>query len=131
MEFTKYGFDVYSAEIDDKGIDFVLRNGKNNYFDIQIKSIRNKSYVYMQKRFFEPSQNLLLALVIFVNNKDPLFLLIPSLDWKTKKYPFLVDRDFIGKKSQPEFGINISRESLEVLKKEYSFEKQIPQLSKN
>ena len=25
MEFTRYGFDVYSAEVDDKGIDFVVR----------------------------------------------------------------------------------------------------------
>ena len=25
MEFTLHGFDVYSAEVDDKGIDFVIR----------------------------------------------------------------------------------------------------------
>jgi hypothetical protein len=25
MEFTLYGFDVYTAEVDDKGIDFVVR----------------------------------------------------------------------------------------------------------
>ena len=27
MEFTLYGFDVYQAEVDDKGIDFVIRKG--------------------------------------------------------------------------------------------------------
>ena len=25
MEFTRHGFDVYTAEVDDKGIDFVVR----------------------------------------------------------------------------------------------------------
>jgi len=40
MEFTLYGFDVYQAEVDDKGIDFVIRKGHERYFDIQVKSIR-------------------------------------------------------------------------------------------
>ena len=30
MEFTSYGFDVYTSEVDDKGIDFVIRNQKKN-----------------------------------------------------------------------------------------------------
>jgi hypothetical protein len=25
MEFTRHGFDVYTAEVDDKGIDFIVR----------------------------------------------------------------------------------------------------------
>jgi hypothetical protein len=33
MEFTLHGFDVYSAEVDDKGIDFVVRASELQYFD--------------------------------------------------------------------------------------------------
>jgi hypothetical protein len=31
MEFTLYRFDVYQAEVDDKGIDFVIRNRHDSY----------------------------------------------------------------------------------------------------
>jgi hypothetical protein len=41
MEFILYGFDVYTSEVDDRGIDFVLRKGDTRYFDMQVKSIRN------------------------------------------------------------------------------------------
>src|SRR3990170_2253645 len=30
MEFTQYGFDVYSSEVDDRGIDFVVRKEQPN-----------------------------------------------------------------------------------------------------
>ena len=29
MEFTSYGYDVYTSEVDDHGVDFVARNVKN------------------------------------------------------------------------------------------------------
>ena len=52
MEFTKTGFDVYTAEVDDKGIDFVVRKNETEYFDIQVKSVRNNNYVFMKKEVF-------------------------------------------------------------------------------
>ena len=33
MEFTLYGFDVFTSEVDDKGIDFVAKIN-NQYFDV-------------------------------------------------------------------------------------------------
>jgi hypothetical protein len=36
MKFTLHGFDVYSAEIDDKGIDMIARKDDKTYYDIQI-----------------------------------------------------------------------------------------------
>ena len=41
MEFTLYGFDVYQAEVDDKGIDFVIRKEHDRYQDIQVNSVRD------------------------------------------------------------------------------------------
>jgi len=121
MEFTKKGLDVYSTEVDDKGIDFVVRKNQNEYLDIQVKSVRNNNYVFMQKDVFEPRKNLLLALVLFEDKKEPILLLIPSLDWKNKKHPYLVERNYEGKKSKPEWGISITKGNIESIKKEYEF----------
>ena len=34
MEFTLLGFDVYEPEIDDKGIDFIIRKDLNKFYEI-------------------------------------------------------------------------------------------------
>jgi hypothetical protein len=33
MEFTMYGFDVYTPEVDDKCIDLVIRKREDHYYD--------------------------------------------------------------------------------------------------
>lgn len=46
MEFASYGYDVYTSEVDDHGVDFVACDPENNkYYEIQVKSIRNSGYV--------------------------------------------------------------------------------------
>ncbi len=39
MEFTLHGYDVYPDEVDDKGIDFVIRGEPHKYYDVQVKSV--------------------------------------------------------------------------------------------
>jgi len=120
MEFTQYGYDVYSAEVDDKGIDFVIRkDGK--YFDIQVKSKFKGDYIFFPKDNFKLRNNLFAAVVIFIQGKSPFLFLIPSNAWGNPELP-LVSRDYKGKKSAPEYGINASIKNYPLLKK-YSFEK--------
>jgi hypothetical protein len=94
MAFTRVGLDVYTAEVDDKGIDFVIRKSESEHLDVQVKSIRSTQYIYMTKDKFKPSKNLLLALVIFEMDSEPILLLIPSLDWtedlKNENFSFLM-----------------------------------------
>ena len=45
MEFALYGFQVYSAEVDDRGIDFIVRHDSGGFFEIQVKSIRGLNYI--------------------------------------------------------------------------------------
>ena len=125
MEFTKAGFDVFTSEVDDKGIDFVIRKNAKEYFDIQNKSLNfpRTNYVFMEKSKFTPNNNLYLSLIIFEKDRDPIILLIPSLDWKNKNHSALVDRDYEGKKSKPEYGININKSN-----NLYNFEKQLSNL---
>lgn len=40
MELTAQGCDVYTSEVDDRGIDFVIRKDYWHYYDIQVKSFR-------------------------------------------------------------------------------------------
>jgi len=122
MEFTKMGFDVYTAEIDDKGIDFVVRKDENKYFDIQAKLVRKNHYVFMKKTVFSPRKNLFLALVLFEDNQEPIMLLIPSLDWKNKSHPSLTERDYKDKKSKPEWGLSITKSNTQDIKTRYAFD---------
>ncbi len=128
LSFTKEGFDVFTAEVDDKGIDFVIRKNDKEYYDIQVKSVRNLNYVFVRKEVFSPRKNLLLILLLFKNGNEPIVLLIPSLDWKNKTHSFLNDRDYIGKKSKPEYGVTITPRNLEKIRLLYSFEGQVRKL---
>ena len=123
MEFTRYGFDVDSAEVDDKGIDFVVRKNESEYYDIQVKSLLKSRYAFMPKRLFEPRRNLFLALVLYESDEaEPTLLLIPSIDWKDKKYSFLVEsKDFEGRKTAQEWGISITRSNIQEIKTAYLF----------
>lgn len=127
-EFIKSGFDVFSTEVDDKGIDFILRNEEGKHFDIQVKAT-NQKYVFMRKEVFIPSINLYVALLILNKRGEQFFVLIPSLDFiKEDKPIFLVDRNFEGKKSPPEYGIYTSDKYLEKIRETYQFSKIVKEL---
>lgn len=115
MEFTQYGFDVYGAEVDDHGVDFVVRTPQGVYLDIQVKSARSAQtgyhYVFARKEKFKLKENLYAAVVLFPNNKPPKLFLIPSMAWQ-KPSDLFCDRDYVGKKSKPEWGLNLSEKNM-------------------
>jgi len=82
MEFTLWGFDVYSSEVDDRGIDFVIRKDDTTYYDVQVKSIRDLNYVFFPKASFVLRPNLLAAVVVLIEGEPPALYLIPSGAWK-------------------------------------------------
>ena len=125
MEFTRFGFDVYTAEVDDKGIDFVIRKD-NLYYDIQVKSVRDLNYVFFQKDRFPLKGNLLAALVFFLPGQAPDLYLIPSTEWR-RPNALLVSRDYEGLKSKPEWGLNLSRKNLPLLA-QFEFDGQVKSL---
>ena len=128
MELTLHGLDVYTAEVDDKGIDFIVRKDNQHYYDIQVKSSRNLTYVFMTKTKFKVSENLFLALVLFEDFKPPALFLIPSGVWRSPNALF-VDRNFEGEglKSLPEYGLNLSQRNLHLLEP-YAFDRMVAQL---
>ena len=126
MEFTLYGFGVYTAEVDDRGIDFVVRLSNSRYYDIQVKSSRSLHYIFFPKDKFDLRENLLAVVVIFVEDKDPQLYLIPSMAWSEPNALF-VSRNYEGKKSKPEWGLNLSQKNLPLLA-EFSFDKAVQRL---
>ena len=48
MEFTSYGFEVYTSEVDDHGVDFVAKlPGENTFYEVQVKSVRDYGYILL------------------------------------------------------------------------------------
>ena len=129
MEFTLQGWDVYSPEIDDKGIDFIVK--KNRFLiETQVKSVRleKTKYVFMQKSKFLKHANLFLCLVIFEENKGPNLFLIPSQAWDQPD-DLLADMNYgDGKTSAPEYGIRLSGKNMGLLQ-QYDFNRVISELN--
>lgn len=123
MEFVLHGCDVYSAEVDCRGIDFIIRTPANRHFDIQVKSSCKGSYVFFPKHNFKPRGNLLAAVVLFQEGGQPGLYLIPSTVWKNPNALY-VDRNYEGKKSKPEYGLILSGKNRPSLGK-YSFDKTV------
>jgi hypothetical protein len=129
MEFTLWGFDVFSAEVDEHGVDFVVRRHPGPHFDVQVKSARGYNYIFLEKDKFRPNDRLLAATVLFQKLLPPSLYVIPSVEWLTPN-KLLASRDYEGKKSLPEWGINLSRANMPILEK-YSFSRFIGSLSAN
>jgi len=126
MEFVLCGCDVFSSEVDDHGIDFVIRTRQSNHYDLQVKSFRLEAgrgtpYVFLQKSKFVIDTSLLLVLVQFVGGKPPTLWLIRScVDGQPN--PIFESRDYgEGKKSSPEWGLTLSKKKLALLCQDCSF----------
>lgn len=127
MEFTSYGFEVYTSEVDDHGVDFVAKApNSNDFFEIQVKSVRNYSYTLIKKSKMPIlSKNRLICYLYFDDGKLPDVFVIPSTVWENPNAVF-VDRNYEkeGQKSVPEWGINISKKNYPLLS-DYIIEKAI------
>lgn len=118
MEFTMFGFDVFTAEVDDKGIDLIVRRDDATYYDVQVKSarLRKTSYIFITKDKFDLRDNMLAVVVLFEKDGEPPKLyIIPSKTWEQPNEMFR-DRPYgDGMKSKPEWGMNISKKNLHLL----------------
>ena len=127
MEFTLHGLSVFTAEVDDRGIDFVIRTPSGEHYDVQVKSSCRGNYVFMQKDKFPLGERLLLALVLFTDGEPPELFLIPSTAW-LKPNELFKDREYEGKKSKPEWGLELAKKHRPLLE-QYAFAEGVARLS--
>jgi hypothetical protein len=113
MEFALYGLEVFVPEIDDRGIDFIVRNKHKQFFEIQVKSLRKFDYVEMKKSTFEISnENLFLVFILLAQKKLPDIFFIPAKEWKEPNALFRDNKD--------NWGFNVKKENMDILNK-YKF----------
>lgn len=117
MELTSYGYDVYTSEVDDHGVDFIAKTPRRQYLEIQVKAIRESKYIFMQETKWDiKNPNLYLFLLIFEEEKLPRTYLIGAKEWQNSN-ALLKYKRYDNLKSNPEYGLNISRRNLVLLEK--------------
>lgn len=127
IEFLLCGCDVYSSEVDDRGIDFVIRTRAGNHYDVQVKSFRldpakSTPYIYLEKSKFAIGRSSVLVLVQFVQGEAVTLWLVPSC-LNDQPNPIFESRDYgNGKKSVPEWGLTLSKRKLALLKQDCTFQ---------
>ena len=125
MTLASYGMSIYTSEVDDHGIDFVAET-ERGFLKFQVKSIRSGTrYVYMRKEYFDILDiSLYLMLIILIDGNHPEIYLLPAELWNNKDSKVFIYRAYEGKKSKPEYGINISKKNMPQLEK-YKLENMI------
>lgn len=115
MEFASYGFEIYTSEVDDYGIDFIAKTKSGVFLEIQVKSAFKTKYVFVQKEKLNIEKpTTYLSLLLFEDGKLPDVYLIQATEWKNPN-KLLCDKDYEGLKSKLEYGLNISKKNMELL----------------
>jgi len=122
MEFLALNFDVYFGDLDDHGIDLIMRRHDGSFYEFQVKASRNLNYIFFPKATFPLKSNLFGAIVLFLEGKVPQLYIIPSAAWQMPN-ELLKDHKFDkeGQKSKPEWGVNLSIRNLPLLE-HYAFD---------
>ena len=107
MEFVSYGYDVYSAEVDDKGIDFVIK-AHDKFYEVQVKSARNYNYTCVMKDKMDIEDNhRLVCLLHFIDDNLPEVYILSAIAWKNPN-------DLL-RNNRYEWGINIVRKNQPIM----------------
>ncbi len=116
---TLHNYDVYTTEVDNKGIDFIVRKDDERHIDIQVKTMRGEtSYIFVTKETWKSGlrDNLYLMLIQLKDKELPTIFLIPSTVWLSPNALFKEGNyQEKGLKSKDEWGINISKKNMDLL----------------
>jgi hypothetical protein len=93
-----------------------VRTPSGRPIEVFVSTQRVGGYVFWTKRRFQPASDRFAAIVLLGDDEDPDVYLVPSTEWHTASPP-LKDRDNVGKKSEPEYGISLARSSLPALRR--------------
>ncbi len=126
QEFIRMSFNVHVCNLSRRATGLIVRKTNGRDYTVQIRSIRRLHYTYFLKDDFKLMDDLLAAIALCYEGKEPQLYLIPSTAWR-KPNALLVDRDYIDKESKPEWGLNLSEKNLQLLD-QFTFAKMIKRL---
>ena len=126
MEFASYGLDVYTSEVDDHGVDFVVKDKSGTFYEIQVKSMLKTSYVFIAKDKAVVDERHLVSLLCFKDGELPDFYVFPMTVWKNPNEVFKDRANY----DKPEWGINYSKKNAHLLDP-YRAERILPKLAES
>lgn len=128
MELSSYGFDVYTSEVDDHGIDFIVKTKDGKFLEFQVKSVLRTDYVFLIKKNWNiTNKHLYLFVMTFEDGFQPKSYIIPATEWGTPN-DLLKDYEYSGKKSEPEYGLSLTKKNQYLLDL-YGIDVQIAKIS--
>jgi len=125
MAFALEGFEVYTPEYDDRGIDFLIRNGAGKHFCVQVKATCESVNPFIYADKFDDSSEFLLCAVRLVDGKAPEIYLARGSDWKVEKE--CLHKNLGGGKAGAYYELRFSRRYSASLSK-HSFEQYVVSL---
>ena len=113
MTLASYGMSIYTSEVDDHGIDFVAET-RHGFIKFQVKTLRQgTNYVFLKEEYFDVTDKaLFLFLTILVDGEHPVSYVVPAVVWNDDTTGIFVHHTYEGKKSKPEYGINLSKKNM-------------------
>ncbi|HDX9590783.1 TPA: hypothetical protein ROX98_003839 [Bacillus pseudomycoides] len=112
LKFMHYGFNICDSKEIGNSMGFGVQKN-NDYYNVRIRTAQKLTNVYLKKQSVLLKENTLLALVIFKEDMNHDFYLIPLTIWNNPDNVF-VSRNFDkeGQISNPEWAINLSQKNL-------------------
>ncbi|CAF1812269.1 DUF4365 domain-containing protein [Bacillus subtilis] len=122
MDFASYGYQIFSSEVDDHGIDFIARKAGGEFLEIQVKSLSfpKTTYTFLKEKHFNPhKKGFYIYLMLFIEGSLPQSFLIPGSVFLEENDPVFKYRPNY---KEPEYGINVSKKNMHILE-QYSLSK--------
>ncbi|MCG8607471.1 DUF4365 domain-containing protein [bacterium] len=83
MAFTLEGFEVYSSEYDDRGIDFIVRNRSGRFFSVQVKATDDTSNPFVYESKFRDRDDYIFCAARIIDGEQPSLYIAQGSEWKT------------------------------------------------
>jgi len=132
LRFIECGLEVYSAGVDDRAIDCLVRYAPGRCLEVNVKAVRNRTRAYIEKEHLGSSpervekrlrQGYCVAFFMFEDGREPDMFLVPGYAW-LEPNPCIVDNTDSDDDVGPRFEINPSENYQATLDK-YRFERQL------
>ena len=90
MRFIEAGLEVYTSEVDDRGVDQLVRYAPGRCLEVQVKAVRNRNLTFVKKKHLGMTEKdvntrlrcgYCMAFFLFEDGREPDFFLIPGYAW--------------------------------------------------